>query len=159
MSPELLIAKLYKLYLEKYEYNFWAVYNIENREQVKPFLKYNFFGKYFNSNFNISFTYPSSDTCQTCDKLKNNIDNESNTEEKSAFELEKQIHLRKAEVFYTHLKQLSAKAKEENSEIDVLSFDFQQNMPLPHIPSGDVFYKIIIKHNIYYICLESQPYL
>lgn len=42
MSPELSIAKLNKLYLEKYEHNFWAVYNIENREQVKPFLKYNF---------------------------------------------------------------------------------------------------------------------
>jgi len=36
---------------------------------------------------------------------------------------------------------LSAEAKENDSTIDVLSFDFQQNMPLTHITSGDVFYK------------------
>lgn len=104
-------------------------------------MKYNYFVNYFNYNFNISFAYPRSDTCQTCDKLKKLIDNENNIEEKIAFETEKQINLRKAEVFYTYLKQLSAEAKQMDSEIDVLSFDFQQNMPLPHIPSGDVFYK------------------
>ncbi|XP_050531002.1 uncharacterized protein LOC126899821 [Daktulosphaira vitifoliae] len=140
MSPELSIAKLYRMYLEKYEPDVWAVLNSENDEQVKPKLKYNYFNNYFNTNFNILFAYPRSDTCQTCDNLKKMIDNEHNEEEKGNLEVEKQIHLRKAEVFYTYLKQLSAEAK-QNDSIDVLSFDFQQNMPLPHIPSGDVFYK------------------
>jgi len=43
-------------------------------------------------------------------------------------------------VFYNDLKLFVEKAK-SNKEIEVLSFDFQQNMPLPHIPCGDVFYK------------------
>lgn len=35
---------------------------------------------------------------------------------------------------------MSAEAK-VNESMDVLSFDYQQNMPLPHIPTADVFYK------------------
>lgn len=31
--------------------------------------------------------------------------------------------------------------QKKNKCIDVLSFDFQQNMALPHISSSDVFYK------------------
>lgn len=34
-----------------------------------------------------------------------------------------------------------AKETQSNTNIEVLSFDYQQNMPLPHIPGGDVFYK------------------
>jgi len=69
------------------------------------------------------------------------VDNENNGEEKANLEVEKQIYLRKAEVFYSYLKQLSAEAKQNDSIIDVLRFHFQQNMPLPHIPSVDFFYK------------------
>lgn len=31
-------------------------------------------------------------------------------------------------------------AKEHN-EVELITFDYQQNMPLPHVPRGDVFYK------------------
>ncbi|KAF0749605.1 NAD-dependent protein deacetylase Sir2B-like [Aphis craccivora] len=126
----------------KYEPDFWAVYN-EDREIVtmKPRVKYPYFAKYFASNFNISFAYPRLDTYQTCDQLLKSIQNETNAEEKASLNVEKEVHLRKAQVFYTYLKQLSAEAKENNSIIDVLSFDFQQNMPLSRITSGDVFYK------------------
>jgi len=58
MYPELSIVKLYRIYLEKYEADVWAVLNSENGEQVKPKLKYNYFANYFNINFNISFAYP-----------------------------------------------------------------------------------------------------
>jgi len=27
------------------------------------------------------------------------------------------------------------------NKCEVLAFDYQQNMPLPHVPAGDVFYK------------------
>lgn len=79
-------------------------------------------------------------TCQTCDQLHKSLHNETNVEEKSSLNIKKEVHLRKAQVFYSYLKQLSVEAK-DNKSIDVLSFDFQQNMPLPHISSGDVFYK------------------
>lgn len=53
---------------------------------------------------------------------------------------EKKIHIEKAGIFYSDLKNMSKEAK-TNPTLEVLSFDYQQNMPLPHIPSGDVFYK------------------
>lgn len=56
-------------------------------------------------------------------------------------ETEKLLHVSKAEVFYTDIRQKFIEAKVQNSKIDVLSFDFQQNMPLPNIPCGGVFYK------------------
>lgn len=75
MSPDLSIAKLYRLYLQKYEPYFWDEYNKENRSQIKPILKYAYFHNYFITNFNISFTHPRTDTCQTCDRLKNIFNN------------------------------------------------------------------------------------
>jgi len=144
LSPDLSVAKLYRLFLQKYEPDFWALYNAELSEgreiiTMKPTVKYPYFAKYFASNFNISFAYPRSDTCQTCDQLYKSIQNETDPEAKASLDLEKEVHLKKAQIFYTYLKQLTAEAKENNS-IDVLSFDFQQNMSLPHISSGDVLY-------------------
>lgn len=55
-------------------------------------------------------------------------------------------------MFYNDLKLFVEKAK-SNKEIEVLSFDFQQNMPLPHIPCGDVFYKRQIW--VYNFCIYS----
>jgi len=52
-------------------------------------------------------------------------------------EVEKEVHLYKAEVFYTNLKLYCEKAKAVEF-VETLTFDFEQNFPLPHIPSGDV---------------------
>lgn len=142
--------------LEKYKPVFWAFYNTEQNESreitIKPIVKYAYFANYFASNFNIAFAYPRSDTCQTCDQLHKSIQNETNAEEKSSLNQEKVFHLRKAQVFHTYLKQLSKEAKEIES-IDVLSFDYQQNMALPHIPTGKVFYRR--KSWSYNFCVHS----
>lgn len=81
LSPDLSVAKLYRLFLQKYEPDFWTVYS-EDRETVtmKPRVKYPYFAKYFASNFNISFAYPRSDTYQTCDQLLKSIQNETDAE-------------------------------------------------------------------------------
>jgi hypothetical protein len=50
------------------------------------------------------------------------------------------VHIIKTEVFYTDLKSFVQKSKSDK-EIELLSFDFKQKMPLPHIPCEDVFYK------------------
>lgn len=101
MSPDFLVSKLYKMYLQKYEPEFWALFNNKDTTtNVKPQVKYNFFSKYFSSHFNISFSRPRSDTCHTCDTLKNSIETEQNVEEKASLSMEKELHLRKAEVFY-----------------------------------------------------------
>ena len=74
------------------------------------------------------------------------------TQTVSEFEIEKEVHIRKEEVFYTDLKSFVQKSKLDK-EIELLSFDFQQNMPLPHIPCGEVFYKSQIW--VYNFCIYS----
>lgn len=65
LSPELNISKMYNMSIEKYEPEFYQKFR--NGEQVKPVVNYDFFSRHFNSNFNLSFGSPRSDTCQTCD--------------------------------------------------------------------------------------------
>jgi len=40
----------------------------------------------------------------------------------------------KADVFYSDIKQKTLEAKEESSKLEVLTFDFQQNLPLSQVP-------------------------
>lgn len=138
LSPELSVKKMYEMYLEKYEHDFLE--RKSKGEQCKPTVKYDFYWNYFNNNFNLSFSTPKSDTCQTCDRLQNLINAENDNLIKKSLLDEKKIHLDKAAVFYSDLKEISKEAK-TNPTVEVLSFDYQQNMPVPHIPSGDVFYK------------------
>lgn len=138
LSAELNITKMYRLYLETYEPEQFQLY--ENGKDINPEVSYDFYYRHFNSNYNISFGHPRSDTCQKCDKLENSIAAEENAEIKAKLNQEKSLHLAKAETFYKSLKEKSTLAKVDKS-IEVLCFDYQQNMPLPHIPSGDVFYK------------------
>ena len=71
----------------------------------------------------------------TCDTLNIEI-NAAGGAQKVSLQSQKEDHLRQAENFYaslrtnTHLAKLNA----------TVTFDFQQNLPLPHIPVGDVFY-------------------
>ncbi|CAI6374563.1 unnamed protein product [Macrosiphum euphorbiae] len=150
LSAELSVHKMYEMYIEKYEPDIYEI--LINGRKAKPIVKYPYFLKYFNNNFNLSFGNPKSDTCQTCDRLDNFINAELNTDIKLSLIEEKQIHQKKAELFYADLKRLSLESK-ENTDLEVLSFDFQQNMPLPHVPCGDVFYKRQIWS--YNFCIHS----
>ncbi|KAI4463263.1 dna-directed rna polymerases i ii and iii subunit rpabc2 [Holotrichia oblita] len=129
--------------------------NIKNYidgKNIDPKVSYDFYYRHFNYNYNISFGNPRSDTCQKCDKLENSIVAEEDLEAKSKLQQEKTLHLAKAEAFYTSLKEKSARAKNEKA-VEVLCFDYQQNMPLPHTPSGDVFYKRQLW--VYNFCVHS----
>ncbi|KAL5241699.1 hypothetical protein ACI65C_013355 [Semiaphis heraclei] len=150
LPPELNLSIMHKLYLEKYEID---VYNkMQNDEETKPIVKYDFFCRFFADNFNIRFGYPRTDTCQTCDRLKNVIDVETNEESKMLLETEKQVHVSKAEFFYQDLKKYEKESKINNTT-EVLCFDYQQNLPLPHVPAGDVFYKRQLW--VYNFCIYS----
>lgn len=71
LSPLLNVAKLYELYLEKYEHVQYQL--MQQKKDINPRIKYEYFRKYFAENFKISFGSPKSDTCQTCDKIINRI--------------------------------------------------------------------------------------
>lgn len=141
---------MYNMYLEKYEPDMYA--KIERGEKCKPKVSYDFYYRYFQHNFNISFGSPRSDTCQTCDRLQNSIHAEQDRESKVALQVEHKHHILKSEKFYTSLKEKTNLAKTDPL-IEVLSFDFQQNLPLPHIPAGDVFYKRQLW--LYNFCIHS----
>ena len=77
----------------------------------------------FNTEFNISFGYPRSDTCSTCDKFiakTDDIDAKLNSEEchdnrddllkqKRQLEVYNDLYKRKAYVFYSHKRRGSGK--------------------------------------------------
>lgn len=125
---------------------------MKNNNNVQPKVSYDFYRKHFSTNFKLSFGYPRSDTCQTCDTLENLISTEKDTVKKNKWKL-KNYYMSKADVFYVDLRPKTDEAKVENSKIDVLAIDFQQNMPLPHIPCRDVFYKRQLW--VYNFCVHS----
>lgn len=138
LPAELNVSKMHKLFLEKYEPDVFR--EMQKGKESKPQITYDFYHRYFLHNFNISFGSPRSDTCQTCDRMQNMINAEQNIENKASLQAEKQLHIRKSESFYTSLKEKSKLAIDDIS-VEVLCFDYEQNLPLPHVPAGDVFYK------------------
>ena len=65
------------------------------------------------------------------------------------YQEEKELHLRHAEQFYAELRTSTDMAKQNDS----ISFDFKQNFPLPHVPTGEVFYLRQIW--LYTICVHE----
>ena len=77
LNKGLSIARMHCLYLQKYE--------PDRQEKQPPEWLYR---KIFNEDFNISFGYPRSDTCETCDLLKTVIDLEKSEDECCRLEVE-----------------------------------------------------------------------
>lgn len=126
------IARMYRLYLEKYEPD------LEEREgqpQVKEWL----YRKIFNEEFNIGFGYPRSDTCERCDLLKVAIESAQTEEERSGLQTELASHHEKAAQGYQSLRSDSEKCKADASSV-LFTFDLQQNLPVPTLTHGPMFY-------------------
>lgn len=139
LSPLLNISKIHELYLQKHEPEQFSL--VLQNKKITPLVKYEYFRKYFTENFKMTFGKPKSDTCSKCDKLINKISSSDTDDIKTSLEAEKEVHLIKAECFYTELKEKTNLAK-TRPEIEVITFDFQQNLPLPVSSSGEIFYKI-----------------
>lgn len=154
LSPLLNTARLHELYLQKYEPVQYRILQEKNHENFKPVVKYEYFRKYLTENFNISFGSPKSDTCQKCDKLVKQIDAATSEEERNTLQGEKSLHVVKSETFYKDLKEKSQLAKTLDY-VEVITFDYQQNLPLPVASSGEVFYKIQMWVYNFYIHVAS----
>ena len=95
----------------------------------------------FNTDFNMSFCVPRTDTCSKCDQLELSIhdaQNSSDQERMPPLKEEKDMHLRKAQGAYDKLKFFTQQTK-ENGEIDAYTFDIQQNLPVPCVTTSDLF--------------------
>ena len=123
------------MYLEMYEPQEYA--KLKARDNANPEITYEFYRTYFNENFNLSFGVPKTDTCGRCDELNVLINDACDPMEKQSFQTEKQVHLHIAQEFCSELRTCTAMVKEDRS-IACLSFDFEQKLPLPHIPTNAV---------------------
>ena len=138
LSSDLNIKKMHSLYVQKHEPEEYL--RAQAGMEVKYKVSYDFYYRFFTTNFsNISFGKPRSDTCQKCDILEKKMLEAQTEEEKKSLRIQKDLHLRKAELFYSMLKEKTSLSKADET-VETICFDFEQNMALPTIPSGDVFY-------------------
>lgn len=93
--------------------------------------------KIFLEEFNLSFGYPR--TCQLCDELK--IALEANSSETQRDELRSKLaeHHLKASQGYQSLRE-DTKLSKSNTDIHVITFDLQQNLPVPTLTHATMFY-------------------
>ncbi|VEN57276.1 unnamed protein product [Callosobruchus maculatus] len=123
--PETLsIKKMFKMFLEKY--------NIA--------ITYKAYWTIFTRKFNISFGLPRSDTCSVCDNLMLQINATIDPERKQDLTAQKALHLAKADKFYELKRKFKLRARQ--GELTCLSFDYMQNLPLPHLQTSDVFFPV-----------------
>ena len=121
LAPQLSIAEMHRLYVDKYEC-----------DAEKPSVSYACYAKVFNTKFNLGFGQPQTDTCPTCERIKNELGC-SDESRQATIRKEQKEHLHSAEQFYKSLRQSTILAK-DNDSVLTLTFDFQLNLPLPHIP-------------------------
>ncbi|KAL4153679.1 hypothetical protein QTP88_001512 [Uroleucon formosanum] len=106
-------------------------------------VSYETFRCILNSEFNISFGYPRTDTCTTCDEFLAQLKTLSPvTDDKEIQNLttKNMLHKGKAETFYVRKKIARQEAK-KTKKMAAVCMDFGKNVSLPNITTNDVYYK------------------
>ena len=122
---------------------------------IQPTVSEHYYRHIFNTEFNLGFGTPRSDTCTRCDELAIAID-AAHGIEKENFEREQSDHQTKAKARYTMKREEKQAAKESWSgtrrrlgshhsfcskdSVDMITYDFQQNLPTPNLRHSEVFY-------------------
>ena len=104
--------------------------NLDLQEDLKYWLCY----EIFNTELNISFGHPRSDTCDTCKQQHVNTKAAELGGDVAAMKrlkIENELRFRKAEVFHEQLHKATERAKmSEEKNVVMLAIDFQKNLPL-----------------------------
>ena len=139
-------AKSKRVYLssEIYPKKLLKLYNNSVADHLK--VKANMFYRIFHREFNIGFNKPSSDACNTCTLLTNQIKTETDARKKTEFIIQKRVHKLRSNAFYDIMKQ-------ELPDSMKLCFDLQQVLPLPKTPIQDCFYSRQI--SLYNFCIYN----
>ena len=128
--PEgLSIAQMHRLYLSTYEPI------VDHPHSAKEWL----YCKIFNEEFNLGFGYPRSDTCQMCDELTISIVNTSSEEQRSEISMKLAEHQLRASQAYQLLRNDTDLSKSD-PDLHVITFDLQQNLPVPTLTHSSMFY-------------------
>ena len=132
MDSSLNVAKMHRIFL------------IEHPE-LSSMCKYSLYSKLFICEFNISFGFPRSGICDTCEKQQVEIKAAelNGNEDVKQKKLENELHLRKADVFNLQLKEAikSPLARVTDGDTAVIAMDFQKNLPLPLTGVSQEFYE------------------
>ncbi|XP_050301120.1 uncharacterized protein LOC126739479 [Anthonomus grandis grandis] len=158
LSPDLSVMKMRELYVEKYNSEKYRQWKADNKTKFE--INYDFYLHIFNTKFNLSFGKPKTDVCNACDRFKNQIDAAENPEGKARLNQEHSVQQAKAQKFYDDLKRFSEQAKTDE-KMDVISFDYQQNLPVPVLPIGDIFYKrqLWVYNQCFYSAKTGHSYM
>lgn len=127
LCPELNITKLYSLYKE---------HCVENN---KVPAKLSYYRRIFNTEFNLRFHKPHTDTCSRCDSLQNIIKHSANEASVNSAKIALEIHQRKANKA-TEAKDLDVTMHKNMTDTTVICFDLQQTLPTPLLTTSKVFY-------------------
>jgi hypothetical protein len=144
LSENLNVVQMYKLFKEKYPNSKVSV---------------DIYRLIFNTQFNIAFGYPRSDTCSTCDEmiaqlkdinkelLAIQVNDEAYTEKINAIKKRKkdiiqnqELHKRRADTFYSRKRLAKTQAKNDPNFM-AIALDYCRNLPCPNITTNDVYYK------------------
>ena len=120
---------MHRLYLVQYE----------PQAGDKPAVKEWLYRKVFNEDFNLGFGYPRSDTCQLCHGLKIGLEAASDQTERDELNVQLAEHQLKAGLGYQNLREDTQVAKSDSSA-HVITFDLQQNIPVPTLTHSAMFY-------------------
>ncbi|CAG4988051.1 unnamed protein product [Parnassius apollo] len=129
LPEDLNIKKIYKLYLDAYK--------------SQNHVSYETYRTIFNTEFNISFGYPRTDTCSACDEFKikaKALRAEGNIVELNRLTILNNLHKKKAQTFYDRKKNARIKSKTD-VEFQAIAMDYQKNVSLPNITTSNVYYK------------------
>lgn len=124
LPPDMTISKMYDMYCQECE-------------QPVSITKYK---DIFYSKFNLRTKPLKKDTCNLCDSLNMQMENEKNEENKQKLTEKHKKHVDEGEYAQALRKEDFKKAK-ELIEYECLTFDLQKTLPLPRIPTNIVFYK------------------
>lgn len=110
----------------------WRAYNNKVDQGLR--VKYVFFLRIFNYDFNISFKSPATDACSECIRLKALIPVTTSQPQKQEYMARLTVHKMRYQSFYSMLKQ------DDGPTVLKLSFDCQKNLVLPRIPDQAAYY-------------------
>ena len=128
LDENLSIARMYSLYLKQYE-----------ADMEEPVIKEWLYRKIFNEEFNLSFGYPRSDTCETCDLLRISIQASKSEKDIAQYQGQLAAHQELASQGYRSLRN-DAEGSQNADGHTVFTFDLMQNLPVPTLTHGSMFY-------------------
>lgn len=118
---------------------------IKSNPELDGIAKYWLYNEIFNTEFNISFGYPRSDICDTCERYQVMLKAAESNNDAVAIKkirIDNELHIRKADVFNVQLKEVTEQARnQETQDTVVLAMDYQKNLPLPLTGVSQEYYK------------------